>query len=362
LKIIVCPDKFKYSLTAQEFCEISSDCLKENHSLILLPMSDGGEGTLSILNSLKPWEKIEIITEDALGREIEAYYLYDLNTETAYIEMALASGLQLLGESEKNPMETSSFGTGLLIKDALQNGAKKIVLFIGGSATNDAGMGMAEALGYEFYDSHGKYLRGNGKNLIHIKEIRDSEFLADFGDIDFEVATDVENPLYGLEGAAFYFAEQKGANLEMIRYLDKGLINMNHVFEFYGRKGLENLAGAGAAGGMGAGAVFFLNARIVSGSETFFRLVDFKSYIQDADMIITGEGKVDRQTFYGKLVSKVLDYVEDKQVLIIAGTAEENIEIPENVRLIRMDSWAGSMEKSIEFASQYLREILIKEF
>jgi glycerate kinase len=258
--------------------------------------------------------------KDPLGRPVNAAFLWLADQKTAYIEMARCSGLQLLSKKEQNPLKTNTFGTGELIQQAANKGAEMIVLTIGGSATNDAGIGMAAALGYQFLDKAGNILEPIGENLVHITQIQGQN---PFPQIQFIVLTDVDNPLHGPQGAAHIFAKQKGASATSIKQLDKGLINVAKWLP-------SDIPGAGAAGGLGAGAVYFLEAKIVSGAEWLLNKVHLDRAIRKADYIITGEGKIDQQTWSGKLVGNVVGRADKqfKQSILVCGTFEDEDKIP----------------------------------
>ena len=257
-------------------------------------------------------------------RKIKTHYA--VVNDKVLIEMAKISGLQLLKPNERNPMNTSTFGMGELIKDALDKGFRKFLITIGGSATCDGGIGMATALGYKFFDSNGAELTPVGKSLPKISKIDISEVDKRIFESSFTVACDVDNPLFGPNGASYIYSKQKGANDHEIEYLDKGLKKLSVLFEEFLNKNVANVKGSGAAGGIGGGAIAFLNAELVSGIETILRLVDFEKRIKDSDIIITGEGKVDFQTLNGKVVSGVLKKAKkyNKKVIVISGYVDES--------------------------------------
>ena len=219
--------------------------------------------------------------------------------------MSSASGLSLLKKEEQNCMNTSSFGTGELIKDAINKGLTTINLYIGGSATNDGGVGIASALGFQFYDRLKKQLSPIGKNLKSIDHIDDSQVNFNFKEITFNVICDVDNPLYGRNGAAFVYARQKGANSLEIKKLDQGLINLQSILIKYNYPNVKNMPGSGAAGGVGGGLVSLLGAKLISGIKNLIEITQVKSKIKDCDIIITGEGKIDLQTEKGKVISGI---------------------------------------------------------
>ncbi len=328
MKILIAPDKFKGSLTAQEVCASLSKGLKtanSNLEIITRPMADGGDGSLQVLAHYVDLKTITVEVEDPLFRPIDASYR--MAGTTAYIEMAAASGLALLKEKERNCMETSSFGTGELILDAIQKGATTIYLFIGGSATNDGGMGIASALGWSFYGKNGELLVPTGENLVAINRL-DGEFLFyKKAKVNFKVICDVNNPFYGKNGAAYVYAPQKGASPKEVEMLDEGLQNLANLLKTEGLTDISTMAGAGAAGGVGGGAVAFLNAELVAGIDTFMAITQLEAAIKDCDLVITGEGKLDAQTAQGKVISGVCGLAKkyDKPVIAVCGAAEKGI-------------------------------------
>lgn len=321
MKIVVAPDKFKGSLTSLQFCRIVEEQLKASipsATVISLPMADGGDGTVAIAQYYLGGEKHRLVVHDPLGRKIKAKYLLGREKQTAYIEMAEASGLNLLSKGEQNPMQTSTYGFGELIKDAILQGAKKIILGIGGSATNDGGMGMARALGYRFYDKMGNELYGKGKDLKLLHHIEE-----DTGgllkDIEFTVACDVANFLYGSQGASYVYAQQKGATPEEVKHLDEGLQNFNEVIKKHFNKDLQTVRGSGASGGLGGGCQAFLNAKLQSGIALVQNIAKFSEHIRNADWIISGEGSLDTQTFQGKVIKGIADEITTQKLALFCG-------------------------------------------
>ena len=321
MKIVLAPDKFKGSLTGFEFCDIVAEALYTVHptaKILKLPLSDGGDGTVDILAYHLRGKKIEIEVKGPLFTPVKASYLYMASVATAYIEMAEASGLKLLAKEVQNCMLTTTYGTGQLILDAIKKGAKTIVLGIGGSATTDCGIGMAAALGYEFLGENRQKVIPIGKNLGNIKTIATSPITKQLQQVAFKVACDVDNPLYGTEGAAFVYGAQKGASQHEIKILDKGLKNMADLFLNQFHINTQYIKGAGAAGGLGAGASVFLNAQLFSGIELVKNLIGFDTKITGADWIITGEGKLDNQTFLGKTISGVVTSANKQHIPVAA--------------------------------------------
>ena len=321
MKIVLAPDKFKGSLTGIEFCNAVEDGILSvfpQTEILKMPLADGGDGTIDILDYHLQGKRIEVVVNDPLFRPIKASYFYIKSTETAFIEMAEASGMKLLTKEEQNCMYTTTYGTGELIADAIFKGAKNIVLTIGGSATNDCGIGMASALGYTFTDIDGNKIIPIGKNLSAIEKIDISNVNETLKKVTFKVACDVDNPLYGENGAAFTYAPQKGASTNEVSLLNEGLEHFAHIIFNRFNLDLQKIKGTGAAGGMGAGALFFLNADLFSGIDLVKELIDFDTNIKDADWIITGEGKLDNQTFSGKTIYGVIKSAKKYNIRVAA--------------------------------------------
>jgi glycerate kinase len=289
-----------------------------------------------------------------------------VSNDTAYIEMSNASGLQLLKEEEKNCYYTTTFGTGQLILDAVQKGFKNIVLFIGGSATNDAGIGMAIALGYQFYNAANESVEPIGKSLLSINRIENEKLLFDLNDINFTVVCDVKNPLYGPNGAAYVYGGQKGASWEEIETLDLGLQNFSKQLSKYLNKEVADIPGAGAAGGLGAGAVCFLNATIKSGIDFVIEQTGFDELLKNqVDLIITGEGSVDKQTIEGKVIKGISQRAIQNQIpfSIIAGIVKDRKLIQENLHpksIASIVELGVTTEDAMENASLHISSIAYK--
>ena len=365
MNILICPDKFKDSLTAQQVCEALEIGIKKRRpkSVIqLMPLADGGEGTLEVIKTIHGGEWIQKKVNDPLFRPIEANYLWLADQKIAYIEMSRASGIELLKIKERNPYLTSTFGTGELILDAIEKGASEIVLTIGGSATNDAGIGMAAALGFKFLNKEKEELKLVGESLALIHSIIPSPLIHKIQGVKFKVITDVQNPLAGKEGAAYVFAKQKGANTEMIKYLDKGLINMQKLIGKTEKGVIGEMKGAGAAGGLGAGAIYFLQAEIAMGAEWLLTKIHFDRAVKKADYVITGEGKIDGQTWGGKLISQVIARCDKqfKQAILVCGVFEDPEKLPiffDSKEVYSVLSKAKNPKDSMANAAIYLEEL-----
>ena len=365
MNILICPDKFKDSLTAQQVCEALEIGIKKRRpkSVIqLMPLADGGEGTLEVIKTIHGGEWIQKKVNDPLFRPIEANYLWLADQKIAYIEMSRASGIELLKIKERNPYLTSTFGTGELILDAIEKGASEIVLTIGGSATNDAGIGMAAALGFKFLNKEKEELKAVGESLALIHSIIPSQLIHKIQGVKFKVITDVQNPLAGKEGAAYVFAKQKGANAEMIKYLDKGLINMQKLIGQTEKGVIGEMKGAGAAGGLGAGAIYFLQAEIAMGAEWLLTKIHFDRAVKKADYVITGEGKIDGQTWGGKLISQVIARCDKqfKQAILVCGVFEDPEKLPiffDSKEVYSVLSKAKNPKDSMANAAIYLEQL-----
>ena len=361
-KIIIAPDKFKGSLTGLEFCTAIENGIRKhapNIEIEKLPLADGGDGTVEVLQYYLDGEMMSLEVNDPLGRKVNASYLYSQSKKTAFIEMAEASGIRLLSDKEANPLKTSTYGTGELIRDALDKGVEHIILGIGGSATNDAGMGMARALGYRFYNKDNKELLGVGKDLQEIETIDISGAHPQIKNVNFEVACDVDNPLHGPNGAAYIYSPQKGATPKIVMQLDNGLIIFNEVVKSQFQMDLQNIKGAGAAGGLGAGCILFLGAKLNSGIELIKKEADFNSKVKGADWIITGEGKLDSQTFSGKVIRGVLDSIEDQKLALFCGLVDLSEEERNGIQIdfiSETSAYAKDLEDSIQNAGIYLEK------
>lgn len=321
MKIIVAPDSFKGSLSAPDICKIIKKGIVTvfpEAEVINLPLADGGEGTMENLVYSSNGKTISIDVKDPLGRKIKASYGILGDKETVIIEMAQASGLPLLKENEKNPLVTSSYGTGELIKDAVLNGYRKFIIGLGGSATNDGGAGALKALGMKFYDRSGSELRGEGADLINLTHFDESGLLPELSECVFTIASDVENTLCGIGGASYIFGPQKGATPEMVKQLDEVLFHFSEIVLGQKNIDMKKQIGGGAAGGLGAALITFLNARFCPGIEVIVKAIDFEKHIQDADLVITGEGKLDFQTLSGKVIAGVTKLTNRKEIPAIA--------------------------------------------
>ena len=321
MKYLLAPDKFKGALSAIEACEAMKaglSGLDAQPEVLSVPMADGGEGTMAVLTHHAGGEYRTVNAHDPYGRLLKAPVGLSLDGKTAFLEMAKASGLQILATEERNCYETSSRGVGDLILEAWQLGVERIILGIGGSATCDGGMGMATALGYQFYDQNGQELKPAGNNLLAISRIDAQAVPEGLKALDIQVACDVNNFLTGPKGAAKVFGPQKGANEHQVEELEAGLKNLAHQWQSHFGIKLENVPGSGAAGGLGAGAKAFLGAALKPGVDLVMDQVRLKDWLEEADLVITGEGKLDDQTIHGKVIHGVGNIANKAHVPVLA--------------------------------------------
>lgn len=308
-KIVIAPDSFKESLRADRVIDAIKTGLNkewdEAFQTTRCPMADGGEGSLGVILTTPGAEERMCTVRDPLSREADAKYALLDSGKTAFIEMAQASGLERLTPEERNPTLTWTYGTGQLIEDALLENPERVIIGIGGSATNDAGTGLAAALGYRFLNKHGKPINPCGGNLSRIHTIDYSDKHAALISTEFLVACDVTNPLCGPNGATMTYAAQKGATPEQIERLEAGMQYFSKVLDDYAGESVSTLPGAGAAGGLGAGLVAFCGAKMVPGFDLIANIHNLDNAIETADLVITGEGRMDHQTLHGKVPAGV---------------------------------------------------------
>lgn len=329
-KIVLAIDSFKGSLTSTEAETAALEGIRRVYpqaETVCIPIADGGEGMLEALSSLR-MQEVRLRVQGPLDEKVEARYLISSDGQTAYIEMASASGLPLVPENQRNPLLTTTHGTGQLMRDALDRGCDHLVIGLGGSATNDGGMGMLNALGIRFLNNQGQELKGRGCDMEKADRIDTSLTHPAMKAVRCTAACDVRNPFYGPEGAAYIFSPQKGATPDEVQLLDKGLRHLAELYRQTTGHDIATLPGAGAAGGLGGALAAFLNAELRPGISLLLEANGFQDKIKGADLIITGEGRADRQTTMGKVPAGVLN--ESRQtgipVVLIAGqVADEEI-------------------------------------
>jgi len=344
-KVVVAPDSFKGSMSANTAARaIARGIEKADPEAVIdvVPIADGGEGTVDALVKATGGRYVEVEVADPLGRPVKARYGLIGEDSMAVIEMAAASGLPLLKPEERNPMKTSTFGTGQLILDAIGHGIRNVVIGIGGSATVDGGTGMAAALGAQFLDSAGNALPCRGETLSDIRSIDVSRMHPRLRRVKFTVACDVKNPLTGPEGAAAVYGPQKGATPEMVKILDAGLANLAACIRRDIGIEVETVPGAGAAGGLGAGLLAFLGAGLVPGVDMVLSAANFEERLRGIDVVFTGEGRVDGQSAYGKATAGVAQAAWEQSipVILLAGAIGKGAEALREIGVVAMFSIA----------------------
>ena len=330
-KYVVAPDSFKESMTAKEVCDAMEKGIKEADSaaeVIKVPMADGGEGTVDSLVDATQGQRVIVEVTGPLGNKISAYYGILGNGTTAVIEMAKASGLEIVEKKKRNPMITTTFGTGELIRDALDHNVKEIIIGLGGSSTNDGGSGMAQALGAKLLDQNNHQIPFGGGNLDKLDKIDISNLDSRLQDVKIILASDVTNPLIGKDGASRVFGPQKGATPEMVEKLENNLQHYAKIVKRDLNKEVALVSGAGVAGGLGAGLIAFTTCEMRRGVDLAIEVTKLEEKIRDADYVFTGEGGTDFQTKFGKTPYGVakLGKKYHKPVISLAGYLGEGID------------------------------------
>jgi len=369
MKIVLAPDKFKNALNGIAFCDAVTAGIREvipHCDIIKLPLADGGDGTIEVINFYLKGHFVAAKVSNPFFEPIKASYLYAETSQTAFIEMAEASGVKLLQPDALDCKKATTLGTGELIIDAVKKGAKTIILGIGGSATNDCGIGMASALGYRFLDKNNNEVKPIGANLSCITSIDTSHVNSKLKAVNFKIACDVSNPLYGNNGAAYVYAKQKGANAEAIALLDKGLRDFAQVIADKFGVNPQLIAGAGAAGGMGIASKVFLNGTLEKGIDLIKDIAQFDLNLSDTDWIITGEGKLDNQTFSGKTIQGVVSSAKAKHIKVAAFCGAFDLEghEPKEFGIDYTDAvmnYAKHLDDAMKNSTDYVKE-MAKQF
>ena len=361
MKILIAPDSFKESVEALDVCHAIQSGFSQvfpDADYKLLPMADGGEGTSAVLSYVLGGCWKEVMVNDPLMRPITAKYLL-LPDATAVIEIAQACGLHLLTAAERNPVIASSYGVGELIADALGEGVKRIIIGLGGSATNDAGLGMLTALGMTFHDSDDNTLAQGGGALANLQRLDAKSFHTSVLETMFEVACDVTNPLCGELGASAIFGPQKGASPQQVNDLDQALNHFASICEQHGYQNYQEIAGAGAAGGLGYALMSFCQAELKSGFDAVAEVTNLSQHIADADLVITGEGKLDAQSAMGKVAGGISQIAKASNTPVIAicgsvdgletaQTSQFDVIMPSIQKLESIDNIFKNAYKNIE--------------
>ncbi|WP_373598972.1 glycerate kinase family protein [Paraclostridium bifermentans] len=332
MKVVIAIDSLKGSLTSIEAATAIKQGILNvdgNIDIEIKPLADGGEGTVEALVEGMNGEIKTISVTGPILEKVDATYGILKDTNTAIIEMAQASGLPLVPQDLRNPLNTTTYGVGEIIKEAIKKGCRNFIVGIGGSATNDCGIGMLQALGFEFYNKENKLVGLGGKELNEIKYIKTNNRLKELDECKFRIACDVNNPLYGENGAAYIYGPQKGATEEIVKELDEGLRNFAKVVKSDLNKDIANVEGVGAAGGLGFGFLGFLNAKLESGIKIILDEIKLEESVKNADIVITGEGRLDNQTAMGKApigVAKLAKKHNAKVIAIAGCTTEDAVE------------------------------------
>jgi len=336
MNVLLAMNSYKGSMTSKQLNEILQEEILRNNpnlSVTSIPVADGGEGTLEAIMSTQKGTLISTDSTSPVGAKITTQYWLSDN-HVAFIEMAKSCGLPLVPMNMRDPMETSTFGLGEVILDAYRNGIRNFVVTLGGSATNDGGSGFLEALGYRFFDQKNQLLKGKGSSLSQIARIDNFSLKINVTECHFEVACDVDNPLYGPSGAAFIYGPQKGATPEMVLDLDRGLRDFAQVVSAFIGRDDSMISGSGAAGGVGFALRAFLNATMKRGVDILFDAIHFANLLAEADIVITGEGRMDEQTLFGKAPGEIARKAKEQNIPcygICGSVVEKDLPILEKV-------------------------------
>ncbi len=356
MKIVIAIDSLKGSLSSIEAANAIKKGIKNSKleaEIEIKPLADGGEGTVdALVDGMNGKRKVVEVCGPA-QQKVNATYGILEDSNTAIIEMAQAAGITLVSGENKNPLITTTYGVGEIIKEAINEGCRNFIIGIGGSATNDAGVGMLQALGFKFYDENNKLVGLGGQVLNQIKKIDVSEKLKQLDECTFKIACDVNNPLYGLNGAAHIYGPQKGATPSIVEELDKGLMNFSEVVKKDLGKDLDEVPGAGAAGGMGFGFLAFLNSKLESGIKIILDEIKLEDAVKDADIVVTGEGRLDNQTAMGKApigVAKLAKKYGARVIAISGCTTDDAVKCNEEGidAFFAIVNRAMSLEEAIE--------------
>lgn len=332
MKVVVSIDSFKGSLSSlQAGSAVKSAIhrLNSNIDVAVKPLADGGEGTVKAFSENTDSEIVELTVKGPLLKPVVAEYCFLKDSNTAVIEMSSAAGITLISPEERNPLEATTYGVGEIIKDAINRGCRNFIVGIGGSATNDGGTGMLSALGYEFSDENDNPISLGAKGLKDLRKIKADNVMPEFKECSFNIACDVTNPLCGENGCSAVFGPQKGATPEMIKNMDSWLKNYAGIAKTVSQKADENYSGAGAAGGLGFAFLTFTNAALKPGIQVVLEATDIEKHIKDADIVVTGEGRLDSQTVMGKAPVGVADLAKKygKKVIAFSGCVSDDAEI-----------------------------------
>tara|TARA_B100001057_G_scaffold394000_1_gene403093 strand:- start:4040 stop:5173 length:1134 start_codon:yes stop_codon:yes gene_type:complete len=373
MKVLIAPDSFKGSLSAEKASDAIYEGIKKvlpNSSIKKIPFSDGGEGAIDLLKRFNLGKTESVLTENSLGKKINASIFWLKKNEIVWIEMSQISGLKDLKRKERNPMKTSTYGVGLIINYVINKGCKKLYLGLGGSSTHDMGTGIFMALGGELLDKDSLPISKGGSGLLECEKINFVNLNPKIRSCKIILAVDVDNPLLGKNGAAEIYSPQKGATPKMVKDLEIGSRKFAALLEKLTKKKNINIKGGGSAGGTSAGLYGLINAKIENGFNILEKLIGFESYIKSSDLVISGEGHLDNQSKHGKLINKIgiLTKKNKKPLICIAGKVSMNEKDYNSMGI--SEAWASSplnypLEKSMENAYLFLKnkaEVVIKMY
>lgn len=363
MKILLAIDSFKSSMSAHEIVDVIEENAKE-HTFIKKTLADGGEGSLDILQTTLDLEKIPLTTLDTYQRKIETYYLFDFEAKEAYIETAMICGLEALDPQDLDVMESSSLGVGLAIKDAQKRGAQNINLFLGGTASNDGGLGLLKGLGYQLLGAKGQVLQGKTKDLGKLLGIIKPD--KELSQVKLTLISDVINPLIGTDGATHVFGHQKGASPKDILTIEKAMVHYQEVLSTYFYSDFSKETSSGAAGGIPFALMNLFDFRVKSGIDFFWNLLELEDALASVDLVLTGEGKIDHQSFQGKTISRVIEKAreQNKKYFLICGLSDIPIkkleEDPLFQGILELRKHASSLEESMSDAKNILAKTISK--
>jgi glycerate kinase len=361
MKYLMIMNAFKGTLSSVVLNDMIGTTMSlEEDELIKISISDGGEGFLDAIEANGHYQKLKTNTVNSVHEPIQTTYLYDHKNQRIYIESAKVIGLSLLSKSQHNPYKTSSYGLGLVVKHVLKHKPKQIIIGLGGSSTNDGGAGMLSALGVRFLDRYNQLIQApTGLSLADIQSIDISQVSNQLKTIDFIIASDVENPLLGINGASKVYAKQKGASPSMIQRLEKNMVHYSQLTQIYLNKNLSQTPGSGAAGGLAYALITYLNGHMVSGFDLISQHMDLESIIKDVDVVVTGEGKFDQQSFFGKAPIKIakIAHKMNKKVIGIFGSIEPGIKTGDFNHTYCLVPDLASYDEAISKPDLYIKKI-----
>ncbi|MEM9858972.1 MAG: glycerate kinase [Bacteroidota bacterium] len=365
MNVLIAPNNFKESISAANAAKCIESGIRsitKEINTVCLPLSDGGEGFVDALINAAGGSRVNCVVQDPLGRDIETHYGV-INEDTAVIEMALASGLERLRDKEKDPWVTTSFGTGQLIYEAIEKGFRNILIGIGGSATNDTGLGMLQAMGVDFFDVNGMPVSyGGAQALSKVHRIDTSRLDELINEVSFTVACDVINPLFGTNGATYVYGGQKGADQKRLDMIEAGVCHFHHKTVEIRQLDFSQNHGAGAAGGIGYALMAYLRAKMRSGFDIVAQVVSLEEQVKRADVILTGEGKIDAQTLHGKVVFRLakLAFKNSKSLIVIGGVLDESVVLEGVKNYFSISQRAKNLKDSMENVEKHLFDIGIE--